>query len=399
MPPLVYLDTARLGQMSPAANDAQLDFVRLSSEEPSSLYFEQLLQEGFSAWHSRYATRFPGLRTWPGIEGLKQSIRTLAGGDNDCDVRLASRSLSLVRFAADAMFQVCRNVLSTDLCWSTYGQALATQARRAGKRVTTLKLRDRILYQGWTTTEVVNYVAAAYEQLQCDGLFLPAVDQFGIRLPIRQIVDHIGDGSKIKFCLIDAAQAFCHVPIDDALAVADFVVAGSHKWMGAYLPTGIGMFGTRGTRDWLQCRLRDLLSTGFVDDPLLSFTEQLKTGRLDRHDETVNLTPLFACAGAASDQLSVAGTTPVHNPKDRWRDSLSIDDQWQPLDLSPAYSTHIRLYESAKPATRLLPVQTIRRNWLNAGYIISAYPGARVRVSVPLAMKVNVGSTPMSALS
>lgn len=90
MAPLLYLDTARLGQMTPAAKDAQLDVVRLSAEEPSSLYFEQFLRDGFSAWPTFYQERFPGLRTWTGVSGLKESIRRLVKAQDDWQVLLAS---------------------------------------------------------------------------------------------------------------------------------------------------------------------------------------------------------------------------------------------------------------------------------------------------------------------
>jgi len=98
--PLHYLDTARLGQMTPAAKDAQLDFVRLSAEEPSSLYFEQFLRDGFSAWPAFYQERFPGLRTWTGVSGLKQSIRRLTHAPDDWQVLFANRSLSLIHLGA-----------------------------------------------------------------------------------------------------------------------------------------------------------------------------------------------------------------------------------------------------------------------------------------------------------
>ena len=110
--------------------------------------------------------------------------------------------------------------------------------------------------------------------------------------------------SELRFCFIDAAQAFCHVPLDDCLTVADFIVAGSHKWMGAYLPTGIGLFGQRRSREMIEHRVRPSRKDSLPDDPLLHFTEQLDAGQLDGHSETANLTSLFACAGAVADNLS-----------------------------------------------------------------------------------------------
>ena len=49
MPLRLYLDTARLGRMSPRAQRAQFDFVRLAVEEGCTLYWERFLRHGFAA--------------------------------------------------------------------------------------------------------------------------------------------------------------------------------------------------------------------------------------------------------------------------------------------------------------------------------------------------------------
>ena len=46
MPDLLYLDTARLGRMSPSAQLSQIEFVRMSGEFGGSLYFERFLEHG-----------------------------------------------------------------------------------------------------------------------------------------------------------------------------------------------------------------------------------------------------------------------------------------------------------------------------------------------------------------
>ena len=191
MRPLLYLDTARLGQTLPAARDAQIDFVRLTAEEPSTLYFEEFLKHGYDAWPDSYQDRFPDLKPWTGVRGLKKSLRQLTGAPDDWNVLLASRSLSLVQLAARSMFQVCRNVLTTDLSWPTYQGAVLKQALASGGHVTTVPLRDAIFHKGWTAGDVTSFLARAYADNHCDGLFLPAVDHLGIRVPIRAIVERI----------------------------------------------------------------------------------------------------------------------------------------------------------------------------------------------------------------
>ncbi|MSR60435.1 MAG: aminotransferase class V-fold PLP-dependent enzyme [Planctomycetaceae bacterium] len=385
MPSLVYLDWARLGPMSPAAQRAQLDFVRLAAEEPSSLYFEQFLRDGFSHWPSAYQQRFSGLSSWPGVLRLKTYLRQLAQAPDDWKVLLASRSLSLIKLATQCLFRVCGNVLTTDLNWPTYQQAVGEQAARSGSRVSTASLRDGILYRGRNEEEIARYLAETFVAQQCDGLFLPVVDHLGIRLPIRHIIERIQQQSEVRFVLLDASQAFCHVPLADSVAVADFVVAGSHKWMGASLPTGIGFYGDPRSGEMIQDQICQCRRTGRLDDPLWQFSEQLSTGNLDGHSETANLTNLFACAGAASDQ-QVRNASPLASAAEfsethfSWPASLG---EWRPVLPASPLRTRIRLIESRVPEIRQWSADAIRLCWLKAGIVVSAYPGGRVRLSAP----------------
>ena len=161
MRPLLYLDTARLGQTLPAARDAQIDFVRLTAEEPSTLYFEEFLKHGYDAWPDSHQNRFPDLKPWTGVRGLKKSLSQLAGAPDDWNVLLASRSLSLLQLSARSMFQVCRSVLTTDLSWPTYQDAVSKLALASGGHVTTVPLRDAIFHEGWTADDVTSFLAKA----------------------------------------------------------------------------------------------------------------------------------------------------------------------------------------------------------------------------------------------
>ena len=202
-----------------------------------------------------------------------------------------------------ACFRSVVNVLTTDLSWPTYQDAVSKQALASGGHITTVPLRDAIFHEGWTADDVASFLARAYAENRCDGLFLPAVDHLGVRVPVRAIVERIRHTSQLQFVLVDAAQAFCHVPIDDSLSVADFVVTGCHKWMRAGQPMGIGFFGRNGTRQIIRETLQESSGNGSDLDPLLIFTEQLDGGQLNGHSETVNLAPLFSASAAAAEQL------------------------------------------------------------------------------------------------
>ncbi len=385
MPPLLYLDTARLGRMTPAAKEAQLDFVRLAAEEPSSLYFEQFLRDGFAAWPAVYQRRYRGLATWSGVAGLKQSFQWLANVPRDWPVLLASRSLALVKLATRWMFRVCRHVLVTDLSWPTYQRVLDRGADRAGAAITSVPIREQVFARELSEQGVAEILAERYVANGCDGLFLPAVDHLGIRLPLREIVRRIERRSELRFVFIDAAQALCHVPLDSAVDVADFVVAGSHKWVGAYLPMGIAFVAQRRNARFVRHRLAQLHRTGCLDDPLLRFTQQLDGGKLDDHSETANLTSLFACAGAVAD-VARRGTLGAE------MEVPSIDDverlvpaprgDWRFLSPVESMRSRIALFESRSFSAS--PADALRRQWLTAGRVVSAYPRGRVRVSYPL---------------
>ncbi|MBC7819853.1 MAG: aminotransferase class V-fold PLP-dependent enzyme, partial [Planctomycetaceae bacterium] len=316
----------------------------------------------------------------------KHSIRQLVRAPDDWQVLLASRSLSLVQLALSCMFRVCRNVLATDLSWPTYEQAIEAKARLTGNHITTVPLRDAILSRGWTVDDVTHYLSNAFVAHQCDGLFLPAVDHLGIRLPVRKVVQQIREQSELRFCFLDAAQAFCHVPLDDCLEFADFIVGGSHKWMGAYLPTGIGLFGQRRSRGMLERRVSQPPKSEPIDDPLLHFTEQLDAGGLDGHSETANLTSLFACAGAVFHQIAARANIPAAT-------ELSIDRrvalvprpsaEWHPRQPHPSFRSRIVLFETQLPGKRPACPEAIRRTWLDSGCIVTGYPDGRARVSLP----------------
>ena len=79
MSELLYLDTARLGQMSPSARRASVDFARFASEYGCSLYLNQFLENGFDAWPAALRDQFPGLQNWHGVTPLKEPVAFVGG--------------------------------------------------------------------------------------------------------------------------------------------------------------------------------------------------------------------------------------------------------------------------------------------------------------------------------
>ncbi|MCA9011731.1 MAG: aminotransferase class V-fold PLP-dependent enzyme [Planctomycetaceae bacterium] len=278
-------------------------------------------------------------------------------------------------------------MLATDLSWPTYQAAVTQQALASDCQITTVPLRESIFHDGWTADDVTSFMARAYADNQCDGLFLPTVDNLGIRVPIRAIVERIRQTSQIPFVLVDAAQAFCHVSLDDSISVADFIVFGSHKWMKAGQPMGIGLFGNRSTQQLISNTLRQISETGSDLDPLMQFTEQLDGGSLNGHSETVNLTPLFSCGAVAA-----VHTKNAHCNEGTQNDDLdsAIHDiptslcHWRPILSHQTLRSGISLYARRTSTNQAISVEHTRREWLSHGCVVTAYPNGWVRVSLPV---------------
>jgi hypothetical protein len=373
--------------MTPSSLAAHLDFGRLVAEEPFSLYGEQLLLGGFSAWPASYRRRFPGLRTWQGVVALKSALRRLLGAPADWPLLLASRSAVLMQLAARAMFRRCRRVLTTDLSWPAYQDIVDEEARSTGSAVLRVHVRATILRHGISTCELSDMMAAAFAAGGCDGLFLPAVDHLGIRVPVAEIVDRTSRGNELRFVAIDAAQAFCHVPLDDIVPKCDIVIAGCHKWLQAYHPLGLACFGREGTRSEIHALLDRDGDRSLVADPLSHFVAQLDRGRLARYSETVPLLPLFTAAAAVTDHndgpahLDQSMVCIMTNADRLIR--VALHAGWQPLLPANAMRSGVLLLRPQSSDQRRSLPDDLRHRLCRSGLLVTTYHGGLIRISPP----------------
>ena len=75
VPNRLYLDTARLGLMSPSAQRVHSDFIRLAGEEAGSVYMDEFLCRGTDDWPSWLQRRYPQLNAWQGVARLKSQLK------------------------------------------------------------------------------------------------------------------------------------------------------------------------------------------------------------------------------------------------------------------------------------------------------------------------------------
>ncbi|HEX8203678.1 MAG TPA: aminotransferase class V-fold PLP-dependent enzyme [Isosphaeraceae bacterium] len=386
MPGLLYLDTARIGRMSPLARQAQHDQIRLVGEDAGSPRFDAFLSRGVESWPSRLRRRYPGLALWHGAGELRAALARLTGTPSGC-VLLASRTYRLMDLAARLLFRNCQNVLVTDLGWPRYRSLLEDERLRHRGRVTTLPIRSATLYGAMPAAEVVGRISAAYREAGCDGLFLTAVSHEGVRLPVRDIVRAVAVRSRPRFVTVDGAQDLCHGQTDLRGDWCDLYLAGCQKWLGAYHPMGLGFLGRRLSADLIEAELGDLLACGELDDPLLRFTDGLDRGSSDPLGETVGLASLFSSRGAVADVLG-AGRPPadvfaVRRDGVRRLAEMARGEGWLPLLPEAALRSGILLLQAKAPETHSASPIALRSAFAGRGIALTAYASGLVRLSMP----------------
>ncbi len=229
-------------------------------------------------------------------------------------------------------------------------------------------------------------LAEEYGKAGCDGLFLPLVDNFGVRLPITYFVSAIQRKADLRFVIGDAAQAINHVDIGDGIGACDFVFGGCHKWLRAYQPVGIGLLPSGGARDLLREVCEDVIRSGDIDDPLLTLTQQLETGRLNGYSETVNLAPMFSCWGALGD-VCVNSRKPCSDvllDNIDWMAQMCRGSDWVPLIPADDFRTGILMLQSNRVLVRRSDPGASRFGFHENGIAVSTYSDGFARLSAPV---------------
>ncbi|AMV35093.1 Aminotransferase class-V [Pirellula sp. SH-Sr6A] len=377
----LYLDTARLGQMSPRACRASVDFSRFAAEFGGDLYLSKLLSSGFDSWPQWMQEQFEGLSEWQGIAGLKANLRSLSQANEQVEVALASRSSSLMQFGAKLLSGPCRNVLVTDLSWPGYQAILQQQSHTAACRVSLIPLREKIMRDGVSSSEVVQLITAAFHTFRCDGLFLPLIDNFGVKLPVRRIVRAIESSADLRFVLVDGAQALGQIPLELSECYCDLLIASTQKWLRAYSPMGVGFYCMRQNGSYVHSTLERWTRMGYLEDPLLRFTMELETGRFNRFGETVSIAPLFNVNAACIDALA---RIDIPNTDARTTiDSYESLHGWTRLATASDMESKASVFKAGTASVRKLPAEVIRSRFFRSGLVVSAYDKGLVRVSEP----------------
>lgn len=383
MPELLYLDTARLGRMSPGAAAAHRDFVTMAGDEGGGLYFDRFLSNGFRDCPASFPSRYPGLDGWHGVGRLKAGLRSLAGSPAESPVLLASRSTALMRFAARLLYHPCRNVLTTDLDWPPYKAILVAEAAASGRTLTEVPLREGVLSGRLTEDELIDLVCDRFGRAGCDGLYLTAVNNLGVRFPVEKVVRRLEAVHTVRTVVVDGAQEFCHLPSPLGSEVCDLYLAGSHKWLRGHHPLGMAFYGRRQSRGRVESVLAHGVRSGEIDDPLLRFTARLEAGTREQLSETVNLAPLFSTQGALADAPDSVGALPTRLRNLEQAVVAVAGAGWEPQLPVLELRSGMLLVRSGCPRVRAGDPELLRAALREAGVAATTYPGGFVRLSMP----------------
>ena len=204
---------------------------------------------------------------------------------------------------------------------------------------------------------------------------MPAICNFGIKLPIEQVVRRISAKSEIRFSVIDAAEAGNHVELASLGKLVDFTIAGSHKWIQSCAPLAFGLFGRKGSESFIKMSIAAYLDEKVTADPLMKFTERSD----GQFGETLNLTGLFACGGALQDLKDVS-LAPESDGTRQKIVELAVAAGWSIL--KPQKEFHSKILMIRMPGFDQSK-GSLRRLFIKSQVAVSEFAGGYCRISIP----------------
>ena len=379
----LYLDEARIGRFRPQARKLYQSFLDFVADSPSSRNVLNFLIDGTGNSSSVNVKNQRSLKTWRGVNRLRESLAKGLTNTTTRDVYLASRSRALMQLGARMLTRTCHRCLSVDLNWPVYQHELTEEAKQVDCDIIVGRIQDRIIADRWDIDDICSYLSDVYARYRCDGLFLPAVDSMGIRLPIVEIVDRLRANNEVRFVVVDAAQALGHTDLSEIANAADFMVAGTHKWVGSYIPLGVGLATNPKSQQWIANFLNSAINTKSGDDSLMHMLHAIDNGRDTRFPETVNLGGLFAGYGAWMATPSPRSALSVRISNADCVASIAEYNGWNALRPDESLRTGSLVLPSTEPQTRKRDSDSLRDSFAEAGIVLSTYSKGIIRMAMP----------------
>lgn len=374
-----------MGLLSERARLAHLDYVRLAATEGCSLYFSQFLENGFDDWSRQVRNQYPALRDWQGIREIQLALRGLMDAPHQCEVLLANRTAQLMKLALRQLCENSRRILVSDLTWPSYGRIFDLERSRHRIGFSTVGVRRMVRTENASVEDVVDRFVRDYENMSCDGLFVPAISHDGIRLPIDTICQRLNQVRPLRFVVVDGAQALGHVVDETGIEHCDIFIAGCHKWLQGHLPMGVAYLPNPTSAKKALVHADTVIRHRELDDPLLAFTREMLTGRTHAYSETVSLASLFTCRAAIVDRETTAGP-PGRAFAERLDNAdrvgrIANDAGW--FVLPEAMPTGIVMLQATCDNVRTTLPDMIREFFVRQSVSVSTYKDGVIRLAMP----------------
>ena len=354
----LFLDTARMGRASYLTLAAQAGLCDYWARSGLSAEFDQFLHEGFDAGGT--LRRIPALSAWRGMTELKESLRILAGLGPGWRTLMSNRASKLMEIPLSILQQRRERIMCFYSLWPQYRERLLPATAEV--------FHDAGITQNTTLIEAASEF---FEEHSCRGIVMPAVTHFGRVIPYAAIIKSILRSNKLELVVIDGAQEFCQMPMQDLENLPVFYVTCSQKWLRSGSPTGIAFVSEN------VCWEDVVQTVDQIDDPLLQFT--CGGGADNWYGETVAVAPLIACR-AAVDQSSPDRIIQDHRA--RFANRLAVRNlMCDGNTISSSRDSGILTVDHNTFAN--LAATRIRQSFLELGIVLSAFPGGLIRMSMP----------------
>ncbi len=382
-----YLDSARLGLMTPTARDRHRDLVEFAGKNAASAEMDRLIFQGGAHWPVDLQAEFPQLASFPGVHQLRDKLKLQLGCEQWQSILFGSSSDSHIRIAALLLFGPCERVLTTDLSWPVYRKVLQDFAKRFGRELVVLPIRKFIENDRPTINDVSLYVANKFVQHGCDGLFLTALSHDGVCFPAASVTESIREKSELFFSVIDGAQEYAQVEHGASVIASDLYLTSSHKWLGGYFPLSLAVYGRQRSASRIEHIVAELLESSSIDDPLLRLAWRAISGIDVASQSTANVAALFSCDGALDDlhsEIQQTGAPPraIEHSDISFVLSQLENTIWTVKDLPEAYHSRTVLLES-RGLSPSIDGTVIRSAFAECGLAVTAYDTGQIRLSIP----------------
>lgn len=379
-----YLDSARLGLMSPSASRRHGELARFATTAAASALMDTLLQDGGEAWPGSVRREFPSLSSYPGIPGFRQRLLKTLGCEDWQRLIVGTSSNSLMRIASKLLLGPCERVLMTDLAWPVYRKVLERYSVARSRTLHVVPLRAFIAQTCPTERDIVAFLSEQFCKYECDGLFLTAVSHDGIRLPAAEVISAIKRQSEAKLTVMDGAQEFAQIDHRRSLRASDFYMTSGHKWAGSFIPIAIGIFGRNRSVSRVGQIVKDQIVSGSIDDPLMQLCWDSAGSQPIAAPSTANVAALFACDAAFVDLASEkenAGCKPVLDSEIALlRDRLE-QQGWQLASKTKHFRSRTCLFQH--PSLKDHSPASLRACFASQGIALTAYDHGAIRISIP----------------